>query len=80
MGPEFFFLSSDAGQLAVRRGPAPDGDAVVTMPADTLYSLVLGHTTVTDAVRHSAVDGDTQIARRALEPLTAAFTKPAPAR
>src|SRR5215813_7202039 len=80
VGPEFFYLSSDAGQLTVRRGPAPDGDAVVTMSADTLYSLVLGHTTVTDAVRHSTVDGDTGIAHRALEPLAAAFTKPAPAR
>ena len=49
------------------------------MPADTLYSLLTGHTTVTDAVRHAAVDGDTEIARRALEPLAAAFTKPAPA-
>jgi hypothetical protein len=50
------------------------------MPADSLYSLVLGHTAVADAVRHSTVDGDTGIARRALEPLAAAFTKPAPAR
>ena len=49
------------------------------MSADTLYSLVLGHTTVTDAVRDSTVDGDTKIARRALEPLAAAFSKPAPA-
>jgi DNA-binding HxlR family transcriptional regulator len=79
VGPEIFYLGSDAGQLTVRRGPAPDGDAVVTMPADTLYSLLTGHTTVTDAVRHAAVDGDTQIARRALEPLAAAFAKPAPA-
>jgi DNA-binding HxlR family transcriptional regulator len=79
VGPEGFYLSSDAGKLAVRRGPAPDGDAVVTMPADTLYSLLTGHTTVTDAVRHSTVDGDTEIARRALEPLAAALTKPAPA-
>ena len=80
VGPEFFYLSSDAGTLTVRRGPAPDGDAVVTMPADALYSLVLGHTTVTDAVRHSTVAGDTGIAHRALEPLAAAFTKPASAR
>src|SRR5713101_2262747 len=80
VGPESFFLGSDAGQLTVRRGPAPDGDAVVTMPADTLYSLMTGQTTVTDAVRHSTVDGDTQIARRALEPLfAAALAKPAPA-
>ncbi len=79
VGPESFYLSSDAGQLAVHRGPAPDGDAVVTMPADTLYSLVTGHTTVTDAIWHSAVDGDTQIARSALEPLAASLTKPAPA-
>ncbi len=80
VGPESFYLSSDAGQLTFRRGPAPDGDAVVTMPADTLYSLLTGQTTVTDALRHSTVDGDTQIARRALEPLfAAALTKPAPA-
>jgi DNA-binding HxlR family transcriptional regulator len=79
VAPEVFYLSSDAGKLAVRRGPAPDGDAVVTMSADTLYSLVTGQTTVTDAVRLSTVDGDTEIARRALEPLAAAFAKPAPA-
>jgi hypothetical protein len=47
------------------------------MLADTLYSLLTGHTTVTDAVRHSTVDGDTAIAHRALEPLAAALTKPA---
>jgi DNA-binding HxlR family transcriptional regulator len=79
VGPEFFYLSSAEGKLTVRRGPAPDGDAVVTMSADTLYSLLTGHTSVTDAVRHSTVDGDKGIARRALEPLAAAFTKPAPA-
>jgi DNA-binding HxlR family transcriptional regulator len=79
VGPEVFYLGSDAGTLTVRRGPAPDGDAVVTMPADTLYSLLTGQTTVTDAVRHSTVDGDTGIAYRALEPLAAALTKPAPA-
>ena len=80
VGPEFFYLSSDAGTLTVRRGPAPDGDAVVTMPAGTLYSLLTGHTTVTDAVRHATVDGDTGIARRALEPLAAAaLTEPTPA-
>jgi DNA-binding HxlR family transcriptional regulator len=79
VGAEFFYLGSDAGQLTVRRGPAPDGDAVVTMPADTLYSLLTGHTTVTDAVRHAGVDGDTEIARRALEPVAAAFSKTAPA-
>jgi DNA-binding HxlR family transcriptional regulator len=79
VGPESFYLGSDAGRLTVRRGPAPDGDAAVTMSADTLYSLLTGQTTVTAAVRHSTVDGDTGIARRALEPLAAAFTKPAPA-
>jgi hypothetical protein len=47
------------------------------MSADTLYSLVAGQTTVTDAVRDSTVDGDTEIARRALEPLAAALTRPA---
>ena len=79
VGPEFFYLGSDAGKLTVRRGPAPDGDAVVTMLTDTLYSLLTGQTTVTDAVRHSTVDGDTGIAYRALEPLAAALTKPVPA-
>src|SRR5438128_706523 len=78
VGPEFFYLGSDAGQLTVRRGPAPDGDAVVTMSADTLYSLLTGQTTMTDAVRHSTVDGDTGIARHALEPLAAAVARPAP--
>src|SRR5258708_22398875 len=79
VGTEFFYLSSDAGKLTVRRGPAPDGDAVVTMSADTLYSLLTGQTNVTDAVRHSTVDGDTEIARRALQPLAATRTTPAPA-
>jgi hypothetical protein len=49
------------------------------MSTDTLYSLLTGQTTVTDAVRHSTVNGDSEIARRALEPLAAALTKPAPA-
>ena len=79
VGPEVFYPGSDAGQLTVRRGPAPDGDAVVTMPAGTPFSLLTGQVTVADAVRHSTVDGDTGIARRALEPLAAAFSKPAPA-
>jgi DNA-binding HxlR family transcriptional regulator len=78
VGPEFFYLSSDAGAFAVRRGPAPDGDAVVTMSADTLYSLLTGRTAVTGAVRDSTVNGDTEIARRALEPLAAALARPAP--
>jgi DNA-binding HxlR family transcriptional regulator len=79
VGTESFYLSAAAGKLTVRRWPAPDGDAVITMSADTLYSLLIGHTTVTDAVRHGTVDGDTGIAHRALEPLAAALTKPAPA-
>src|SRR5712672_3146760 len=78
VGPEFFYLGSDAGTLTVRRGPAPDGDAVVTMSADTLYSLLTGRATVTGTVRHSTVNGDTEIARRALEPLAAVLAKPAP--
>jgi len=80
VGPEFFYLSSDAGKLTVRRGPAPDGDAVVTMSVDILYSLLTGQTTVADALQHSAVEGDTETARRAMEPLaSAALAKPAPA-
>jgi hypothetical protein len=50
---------------------------VVTMSAGTLFSLVTGRTTVTGAVRHSTIDGDTGIVRRALEPLAAAYTRPA---
>src|SRR5258707_3343645 len=38
VGPEIFYLGSDAGTLTVRLGPAPDGDSVVTMPACTLFS------------------------------------------
>ncbi len=50
------------------------------MSADTFYSLMTGQTTVTDAVGDSRVDGDTEIARRALEPLfAAALARPAPA-
>jgi hypothetical protein len=78
VGPERFHLGSDAGKLTVRRGPAPDGDAVVTTPACTLFSLVTGQMTVADAVRHATVDGDTEIARRALEPLAAAGATPPP--
>src|SRR6267143_935508 len=78
VGPEIFYLGSDAGTLTVRRGPAPDGDAVITMPADAFYSLLTGRTTVTGAVRHATVDGEPEIARRALEPLAAVLAKPAP--
>ena len=48
------------------------------MPAGTFYGLLTGQTTVTGAIRHSTVDGDTEIARRALEPLAAAGAGPAP--
>jgi hypothetical protein len=78
VGPEGFYLGSEAGKLSVRRGPAPDGDAVVIMSAGTLYSVLTGQMTVTDAVRHSTVEGDTDIAHRALEPLAAVGAKPAP--
>jgi DNA-binding HxlR family transcriptional regulator len=78
VGPEFFYLGSGVGKLTVRRGPAPDGDAVITMSVDTLYSLLTGQMSVTDAVGHSTVDGDTEIAHRALEPLAAATARPAP--
>jgi len=77
VGPEVFYLGSDAGTLTVRRGPAPGGDAVVTMPAGTFYRLLTGQTTVTGAVRHSTVAGEPGIARRALEPLAAAGSRPA---
>src|SRR5262245_51548616 len=78
VGPEVFYLGSGAGTLTVRRGPVPDGDAVVTMPAGTLFSLLTGQVTVTGAVRHSTVDGEPEIARRALEPLAAVLVKSAP--
>jgi len=77
VGPEVFYLGSDAGTLTVRRGPAPDGDAVVTMSAGTFYGLLTGQTTVTGAVRRSTVGGEPGIARRALEPLAAAGSRPA---
>src|SRR5215470_4977932 len=73
------YLGSGGGKLAVRRGPAPDGDAVVTMPAGTLDSLLAGQTTAAGAVWRSTAGGDTEIAGRALEPLAAALTRPAPA-
>jgi DNA-binding HxlR family transcriptional regulator len=79
VGPEFFYLSASAAQLAVRTGPAPEGDAVVTMSAETLFSLMRGQLTVPDAVRDSTVDGDREIVHRALEPLAAALADPAPA-
>jgi hypothetical protein len=51
------------------------------MSTVTLYSLLTGQTSVTDAVRHSTVDGDPGIIHRALEPLAAAaLATPAPAR
>src|SRR6201981_3408572 len=37
VGPEVFYLSSDAGTLTVRRGPAPDGDSGGTLSTDTLF-------------------------------------------
>ncbi|MGW4983556.1 winged helix-turn-helix transcriptional regulator [Streptomyces mirabilis] len=77
IGQESFHLSSDAGQLAVRRWPAPDGDVTVAMSPDTLYRLMTGQISVTDAVRNSTVDGDTTIAHRALQPLAAAAPTPA---
>ena len=80
VGAEVFYLGSDAGALTVRRGPAPDGDAVVTMPAGALYGLLTGQMTVTGAVRQATVAGEPEIARRALEPLAAALARPAPAR
>ena len=48
------------------------------MSADTFYSLLTGQMTATNAVRHATVDGEPEIARRALEPLAAAGAKPAP--
>src|SRR5215472_9734219 len=44
----------------------------------TLYSLLTGQVTVTGAVRQATVGGDPGIARRALEPLAGAFSKPSP--
>jgi hypothetical protein len=78
VGPEFFYLGCEAGVLTVRRGPAPDGDAVVAMSAGTFYSLLTGQATVAGAIRQSTVSGDAEIARRALEPLAAAGARPAP--
>jgi len=71
VGAERFYLGSEAGKLTVRRGPAPDGDAVVTMPAATFYSLLTGQVTVAGAVGQATVTGDAAVARQALEPLAA---------
>ena len=55
-------------------GSAPSGGAIPVRHRG--YPLMAGQATVT--VRDSTVGGDTQIARRALEPLAAAGAKPAP--
>src|SRR2546430_8463577 len=53
VGPEVFYLGSDAGTLTVRSGPEPDGDDVVTMPAGTFFSLLTCQITVAGDDRHS---------------------------
>src|SRR5260370_7810960 len=40
VGPEFFYLSSDAGTLTVPRASPPHGHPVITIPPPTLYSLL----------------------------------------
>ncbi|MFD8006649.1 winged helix-turn-helix transcriptional regulator [Streptomyces mirabilis] len=69
---EVFYLGSDGGRATVRRGPAPDGDVVVTMSADTLYSLITGQATAADALGRGTVDGEVGIAHHALEPFAGA--------
>ncbi|GAA3799645.1 hypothetical protein GCM10022403_037150 [Streptomyces coacervatus] len=64
---EVFYLGSDGGRATVRRAPAPDGDVVVTMSLDTLYSLLTGQATATDALGRGTVDGEVGIAHHALE-------------
>jgi hypothetical protein len=54
---------------AERGGPAPAPDATITMPPETLYRLVAGHTTPTRATRQSTVDGDAGVALLALDTL-----------
>src|SRR5260370_30405098 len=71
VGPEIFYLGSDAGKFTVRRGPAPGGDAVVTMSADTLYGLLCRQMTVPGAVRPTTVHCDTEIAPRSPAPRSA---------
>jgi DNA-binding HxlR family transcriptional regulator len=65
---ETFYLSSDGGRAAVRRWPAPHGDVVVTMSADTLYSLMTGQATATEVLGQGTVEGEAAIAFDALEP------------
>ena len=65
---EVFYLSSDAGRATVCRGPAQDGDVVVSMSADTLYSLMTGRATTTQALQSGTVDGQVDIAHLALAP------------
>ena len=69
---EAFYLGSDDGRATVRRGPAPDGDVVVTMSADTLYGLMTGQATVTGVLGHGTVDSEVGIAHHALEPFAGA--------
>ena len=75
---EVFYLGADDGTLTVRRGPALDGDVVVTMSADTLYHLIIGQATATEALENSTTDGDITLAHHALEPFAGTGT-PRPA-
>jgi putative sterol carrier protein len=69
IGDEVFYLGSDDGRATVRRGPAPDGDVMVTMSTDTLYRLMTGQVIVAEALECGTVDGEAGIAHLALEPV-----------
>ena len=71
---EVFHLGADGGRLTVHRGPAPDGDVVVTMSADTLYHLIIGQVSTAEALDNSAVSGDAALAHHALEPFAGTGT------
>jgi DNA-binding HxlR family transcriptional regulator len=58
---EFFHLGVAGGALSVRGGPADRPDAVVTIPAGALYTLMYGEET-----REATVLGDDAVAREVL--------------
>lgn len=66
---EFFHISANESVLSVHGGPAARPDAVLTMPAGTLYQHMYGHET--PVVR---ADGDQDIARQTLESLHGVLT------
>lgn len=66
---ESFQLSTEASGFAVRSGSAQRPDAVVTLPADALYALVVGIKAPGDVSKQATIAGDRQTASEVLEAL-----------